>query len=52
MTIFMVINIKDFEFDENVDNGISRIDEMYGNEGLGRQMKIGCQIRDGGHHSS
>ena len=29
VTIFMVINIRDFEFDENVDNGISRIDEMY-----------------------
>ena len=25
---------------------------MYGEEGFGRQMKIGCQIGDGGHHSS
>ena len=29
----MVINIRDFEFDENVDNGISRIFEMYAWEG-------------------
>ena len=51
MTIFMVIN-RDFEIDVNVDNGRSRINEMYGKEGLGRQMKIGCQIGDGGDHSS
>ena len=30
----MVINIRDFEFDENVDNCISRLFEMYEKEGL------------------
>ena len=34
VTILMVINIRDFEFDENVDNGISQIFEMYRKEGL------------------
>ena len=45
----MVINIRDFEFDENVDNGISRIFEMYGNKGLNEGLDVSntLQLRRG-----